>query len=44
MYSRDACRILVGRPWEGNHLEEEGLYGRIILKQMFKKCKEETRT
>ena len=42
--SRDTCRVLVGRPWEGNHLEEVGLYERIILKEMFKKCNEEGRT
>jgi len=44
VFSRDACRVLVGRPWERNHLEEVSLYGRIILKQMFKKCDEEDRT
>jgi len=43
-YSRDSCRVLVGRPWEGTHLEEAGLYGKIRLKQMFKKCNEEART
>jgi hypothetical protein len=38
--SSDTCRVLFGRPWKGNHFEEVGLYERIILKQMLKKCNE----
>ena len=33
---RDVYRVLVGDLREGDHLENEGLGGRIILKEMFK--------
>jgi hypothetical protein len=37
-YRRDACRVLVERPWERNNFEDVGLYERIIIKHMFKQC------
>jgi hypothetical protein len=37
---RGAYRVLVGKPEGGNHLEELGVDGRIILKSMFKKSVE----
>jgi hypothetical protein len=35
--SRDACRVLVGRPEGKDHLEDLDIDGRIILKLIFKK-------
>jgi hypothetical protein len=29
---RDACRVLMGKPEEQDHLEDLGVDGRIILK------------
>jgi hypothetical protein len=41
--SRDAYRVLVGRPDEKNYLEDSGLDGRIIIiKRVFKKWDAET--
>jgi hypothetical protein len=34
---RRACRVLVGKLKERNHLEDLGIGGRIILKRILKK-------
>jgi hypothetical protein len=34
---RGACRALVGKPEERNHLEDPGIDGRIILKWIFER-------
>jgi hypothetical protein len=37
MYGGGAYRVLVGKPEGKNHLEDQGVGGRIILKLIFEK-------
>jgi len=34
---RGVYRVLVGNPWEGDHLGDLGVEGRIILRWIFRK-------
>ena len=41
---RDEYRVLVGKHEGKNHLEDPGMYGKIILKWIFRKWGVEART